>query len=201
MKLRKLKWPLIAVGILAGAFLVAFLLGVLAPPPEQAEPPPSSPLVSTVPVETQTGSLHVRGTGTVQPIREIQLTAEVGGRLVTVSDALVNGGRFEAGETLARIAPSDYRSAVEQAEAQVTEARFQLIQTRQEAGAAREEYERVRERTGRVPDPDSTALGRLVFNEPQVARAEARPPVRRASRSPPARPRRRAGRGSGRSRG
>ena len=173
MKLRKLKWPLVAVGTLAGAFLAAFLLGVLAPPPEQAEPPPSSPLVSTVPVETQTGSLHVRGTGTVQPIREIQLTAEVGGRLVSVSDALVNGGRFEAGETLARIAPSDYLSAVEQAEAQVTEARFQLIQTRQEAGAAREEYERIRDRTGRVPDPDSTALGRLVFNEPQVARAEA----------------------------
>src|SRR6056297_2430526 len=118
------KWYLIGGGILAGAVVIMVLLGVLAPAPEKGEPPPQSPLVTTTPVETRAGSLLVRGTGTVRPVREIQLTAQ-------------SGGRFRAGETLARIDPSDYRNAVRQAQAQVTQAQFQLIQAREESAVAR----------------------------------------------------------------
>jgi RND family efflux transporter MFP subunit len=168
-----LKWYFVGAGILVGAAAIMFVLYAFAPQAETSEPPPQSPRVSTTPVEVRAGSLLVRGTGTVQPAREIQLTAEVGGRLADVSDALVSGGRFAAGETLARIDPSDYRSALKQAEAQVTQAKFQLLQAREEAGAARANYERVRERAGAAPAPDSTELGRFVFNEPQVAQAEA----------------------------
>lgn len=168
-----LKWYFVGAGILVGAAAIMFALYAFAPQAETSEPPPQSPRVSTTPVEVRAGSLLVRGTGTVQPAREIQLTAEVGGRLADVSDALVSGGRFAAGETLARIDPSDYRSALKQAEAQVTQAKFQLLQAREEAGAARADYERVRERAGAAPAPDSTELGRFVFNEPQVAQAEA----------------------------
>ncbi|MCS3857654.1 efflux RND transporter periplasmic adaptor subunit [Salinibacter ruber] len=168
-----LKWSLIGGGLLLGTAVVVALLTVFAPAPETSDPPPQSPLVSTVPVDVRAGSLLVRGTGTVRPVREIELTAEVGGRLVDVSDALVSGGRFDAGATLARIDPADYRSAVQQAEAQVTQARVQLLQAQEEAGAAREDYERLRGRTGETPTPDSTELGRLVFNEPQVAQAQS----------------------------
>ncbi len=173
MDFSTLKWYLIGGGLLLGATLVIVLLTVFAPAPETSEPPPQSPLVSATPVDVRAGSLLVRGTGTVRPAREIQLTAEVGGRLVDVSEALVSGGRFEAGETLARIDPSDYQSAVQQAEAQVTQAKVRLLQAREEAGAAREDYRRIEDRTGEAPDPDSTELGRLVFNEPQVAEAQS----------------------------
>jgi len=173
MDFSDLKWYLLGSGILVGGAVVVGVLYLFAPQAETSEPPPQSPLVSTTPVEVRAGSLLVRGTGTVRPVREIQLTAQVGGRLVDVSEALVSGGRFEADEALARIDPSDYRSAVQQAEAQVTQARVQLIQAREQAGAAREDYRRVQERTEQAPAPDSTELGRLVFNEPQVAQAEA----------------------------
>lgn len=173
MDLRDLKWPLIGGGLLVGTVVVIALLTLFAPAPETSEPPPQSPLVSTAPVEVRAGSLLVRGTGTVRPAREIELTAEVGGRLVGVSDALVSGGRFEAGATLARIDPADYRSAVQQAEAQVTQAKVRLLQAQEEAGAAREDYERLQAQTGETPTPDSTELGRLLFNEPQVAEAES----------------------------
>ena len=173
MNFSNYKWTIVGGGILLGAVVVIWLLGVFAPQPEKSAPPPQSPLVSTVPVEVRSGSLLVRGTGTVRPVREIQLTAQVGGRLVDVSDALVSGGRFQAGEVLARIDPSDYRNAVQQARAQVTQAKFQLIQAREQAGAARRDYQRIKDRTGDTPEPDSTELGRLVFNEPQVAQAEA----------------------------
>ncbi len=167
------KWYLIGGSLLLGAALVIGSLTVFAPEPETSEPPPQSPLVSIVSVDVRAGSLLVRGTGTVRPAREIELTAEVGGRLIDVSDALVSGGRFEAGETLARIDPSDYRNAVQQAEAQVTQAKVQLLQAREEAGAAREDYERLQDRAGETPEPDSTELGRLVFNEPQVVQAQS----------------------------
>lgn len=173
MDARTLKWPLIGGGLLLGTAVVVVVLTVFAPEPETSDPPPQSPLVSTAPVDVRAGSLLVRGTGTVQPVREIELTTEVGGRITDVSDALVSGGRFDAGTALARIDPADYRSAVQQAEARVTEARVQLLQVQEEAGAAREDYERLQDRTGEAPEPDSTELGQLVFNEPQVAQAQS----------------------------
>ena len=173
MDAHTLKWSLIGGGLLLGTAALVAVLTVFAPAPETSEPPPQSPMVSTAPVDVRAGSLLVRGTGTVQPVREIELTAEVGGRLTEVSDALVSGGRFEAGAPLARIDPSDYRSAVQQAEAQVTQAKVELLQAQEEAGAAREDYERLRDQTGEAPEPDSTELGQLVFNEPQVAQAQS----------------------------
>ncbi len=164
---------LIGAGVIGSGILLAVLLGVFAPEPEKSDPPPTAPLVSTAPVEVQTGALRVTGTGTVRPTDEVTLTAEVGGRIVSTSDALVSGGRFQAGQTLAQIDPSDYRNAVRQAEAQVTQAEFAVIQAREEVTVAKEEYERIEERTGRAPTPDSTSLGRLVFREPQLRRAEA----------------------------
>lgn len=164
---------LIGGGLILGGVLVAVLLRFFAPSPEKSAPPPSAPLVQTAPVTVQSGSLYVQGTGTVRPTEEITLTAEVAGRIVSASDALVSGGRFDAGEVLAQIDPSDYRNAVRQAEAQVTQAEFAVLQAKEEMAVAREEYQRIKERTGRAPTPDSTDLGRLVFREPQLRQAEA----------------------------
>ena len=168
-----MKSYLIGAGILLGGGLIAFLLIALAPEPPRSDPPPQTPLVSTAPVEAQQGSLRVQGTGTVRPTQEIALTAEVGGRITEVSDALVSGGRFRAGETLVRIDPVDYEAAVEQAQAAVTDAQFQVIQAREESQAAASEYERLQRATGATAPLDSTELGRLVFREPQLRRAEA----------------------------
>lgn len=171
--MKRFKPYLIGGGILAGAALVMVLLIALRPEPPKSDPPPQSPLVSTTTAEGQQGNLTVRGNGTVRPTVQIELTAEVGGQLVSVSDALVSGGSFEAGDLLARIDPTDYENAVDQAEAQVTQREFELLQTQEEAGIAREEYQRLRQRTGSAPEPDSTSLGRLVFKEPQLKRARA----------------------------
>jgi RND family efflux transporter MFP subunit len=168
-----MKSTLIGVGILAGGALTAFLLIALAPEPPKEAPPPQTPLVATTPLTVQQGSLVVQGTGTVRAAQAIDLTAEVAGRLVSVSEALNSGGQFRAGEVLARIDPSDYRAAVEQARARVTEAEFQMLQAREEVRVAREEYDRLQRRTGRAPQLDSTDLGRLVYREPQLRRAEA----------------------------
>ena len=168
-----MKSYLIGTGILVGGAALAALLIALAPEPPKDDPPPQTPLVATTPIVVETGSLVVRGNGTVRSPRQIELTAEVAGRIVSVSDALTSGGRFRAGDVLARVDPSDYRAAVEQARARVTEAEFQVLQAREEVQVAREEYDRLRQRTGQAPSLDSTSLGRLVYKEPQLRRAEA----------------------------
>ena len=168
-----MKSYLIGSGILVGGGVLAALLIALAPEPPKDDPPPQTPLVATTPVTIETGSLMVRGNGTVRSPRQIELTAEVAGRIVSVADALSSGGQFRAGDVLARIDPSDYRAAVEQARAQVTDAQFQVLQAREEVQVAREEYDRLRQRTGHAPMLDSTSLGRLVYKEPQLRQAEA----------------------------
>ncbi len=158
--------------VLGGVGLAALLIALSPEPPTEALPP-QTPLVRTQRAQVQQGTMTVRGHGTVRPAVEIDLTAQVGGVLVSVSDALVSGGVVRQGQTLARIDPADYRNAVRQAEATVTQRQFEVLQAREEVGIAREEYARLRRRTGDAPAPDSTTLGRLVFREPQLRRAEA----------------------------
>ena len=169
----KYKSYFIGGGLIAGSLVLAVLLIALQSAPAQDPPESRAPIVSTVPVEARSGALQVRGSGTVRPPREIDLTAEVGGRIIEASDAFVSGGRFDAGDTLARIDPADYQSQVRQARAAVTQRRFEVLQAREEVGVAKEEYERLRQRAEEAPDPDSTELGRLLFREPQLRAAEA----------------------------
>ncbi len=160
-------------GFIVGSLLLAVLLVALRSAPPEDPPSNEAPLVSTTPTELRSGALQVRGTGTVRPPREIDLTAEVGGRIVSVSDAFVSGGTFRTGDTLARIDPADYQSRGRQAQAAVTQRQFEVLQAREEVGVAKEEYERMRQRAADAPEPDSTELGRLLFREPQLRAAQA----------------------------
>ncbi|MFO8231795.1 MAG: efflux RND transporter periplasmic adaptor subunit [Longimonas sp.] len=171
--MREYKSYIIGGGFIVGSLVLAVILVALRSAPPQDPPSNEAPLVSSTPIELRSGALQVRGTGTVRPPREIDLTAEVGGRIVSVSDAFVSGGTFRTGDTLARIDPADYQSQVRQARAAVTQGQFEVLQAREEVGIAKEEYDRMRQRAADAPEPDSTELGRLLFREPQLRAAEA----------------------------
>ena len=160
-------------GILAVGIVGMILMIALRPEPAKTEPERVAPLVSAeAPVE-QSGPLMVRGTGSVQPVREIQLASEVSGKIVAISDNFVSGGTFERGESLLRIDPSDYENAVAMAEAEVTQRKFNVLTAEEEVTVAREEWRRLQSRNGESDLPDSTDLGILVLREPQLAAARA----------------------------
>lgn len=165
---------LIAVGILAAGVAGLALLVALRPEPPRVEPPRQSPLVAVVVPEIRAGNLTVRATGTVRPEREINLVAEVSGKVTSVAEALKSGGFARRGQVLLRIDPADYANAVAVAEAEVTQRQFELLTAREEVAVAREEWDRLQARTGRTITPDSTAMGALVLREPQLKAAEAR---------------------------
>ncbi|MFQ5569744.1 MAG: efflux RND transporter periplasmic adaptor subunit [Rhodothermales bacterium] len=169
----KRSW-LIGIGILAIGVIGMALMIALRPEPPKTEPVKQSPLVATVQPEAREGRLVVRGTGTARPIREVSLVAEISGKVIDVSSALVSGGFFRQGQVLLRLDTTDYVNAVAIAKAEVTQRRFELLTAQEEVAVAREEWQRLQQRTGLDRQPDSTAMGSLVLKEPQLRAARAR---------------------------
>jgi len=150
---------------------VVGLLVLTASKPEmkKRKPPAPVPMVRTIEINNGPKTVYIRGEGTVRPLREINLVPEVGGKVVYVSPALVNGGVFSKGDTLLQIDPVDYELAVTLAEAKVKDAESRLELAEEEALAAVEEW--------RLLYPDSSNEDKkppaLVAKEPQLAAAQA----------------------------
>ena len=145
-----------------GAYAALLIMGA-KPEPEQRPPQISLPLVHVMEVKPESRRLTVEAEGTVAPRTTSHLTAEVSGRVVWVSPALVAGGFFKNGEVLLRIDSRVYRLAVVRARAAVAQARLKLATEEQEAALARQEWENL----GSGP-PTS-----LVLREPQINEAKA----------------------------
>jgi RND family efflux transporter MFP subunit len=132
------------------------------------------PVVAVQTVDTEQPPLEVTGWGTVQPRDTVDLVPRVGGEVVAISSNLRAGGFFAAGEVLVRIETADHALAVEQARSQVAQAEVALVMAREEAAAARRDWQR----TG---GDALTEPGPLVFREPQLRQAEAQLAAARAT--------------------
>jgi RND family efflux transporter MFP subunit len=106
-------------------------------------------------------------------LQEVNLVAEVSGKIVGLAPSMASGGIFRKGEVLVTIDPSDYVNAATMAEAEVTQRKVDVLRAREEVTIAREEWNLARRRTGlSAPEADST-LGSLALREPQLKMAEA----------------------------
>lgn len=158
---RRLLAPLLILG-LGGALAVVIATGKPAPAPEAAHPP-ALPRVQVMAAVPQTLRLPVATQGAVAPRREIDLVAQVGGRITAVAPGFVNGAFFSAGETLVTIEPRDYELALIQAGARVSQARQELATTRGQARQAQREWR----------DLGNSDANALFLRKPQLAAAEA----------------------------
>jgi RND family efflux transporter MFP subunit len=160
---------LVVIAISLTIIVVAIGLVVLMvqnrPAPETREVDQAAMLVDAVSAEEADGPFMVEAQGTVRPVTQTRLAAEVSGTLVEISDDFVAGGFFEAGDILARIDPSDYEAALLQAEAELASARARLSDETARSDQARRDWERLH--------GDSREPGELVLRRPQVAEARA----------------------------
>ena len=161
----------VPIGIVAGFFVLFSVLMATAPQPEQAEVEARPSAVFVAQAERQPVQLEVRTQGEVRPFTEIDLTAQVSGRIAFVNPDFVEGGFFEAGETIVQLEDEDYRLAVTRAEALVAQRRQQLIREQAEADLAREEWES-------LGDGEASPL---TLREPQLAEAQAQLAAAQAS--------------------
>ena len=123
------------------------------------------PFVTTVAPTVHEGRVTIRGNGTVRPLREVTLIAEVAGKITWVADEFVTGGAFRQGQEILRIDSTDYANAVTVAQAEVTQRQFDLLRAEEEMEISKEEWELLKSRTGIQRQVDSTELGSLVFKE------------------------------------
>ena len=99
--------------------------------------------------------------GTVKPQREVALKPRVSGEIIKVGDNLIPGGRFNKGEELLAIDPSDYQLVVRQLASEVArvESDMQVELGRQRV--AQKEYELLGESVSEVEKT-------LMLREPQL---------------------------------
>ena len=113
----KIKRSLLIVGLIVAALVISSLLGKMKPPPQKKEASIVELVVETMILEEHTVGFEIRSQGTVKPRTETILSAEVAGTITRVSPKFVAGGVFREGEELLQIDPTNYRVAVEQAQA------------------------------------------------------------------------------------
>ncbi len=161
----------LAAAILIGSVGTAGFLISLRPEPARREPPSRIPFAITEPAVAGAGAIPVYGSGTVRPRAQIEVAAEISGRVVWVSPAFQSGGRVGRGQLLFRLDDADHRHRVERARAVIAVQQVELLRVEEEARIAREQYERFRRRQG---DDESLAdAGPLALWKPQVEAARA----------------------------
>jgi RND family efflux transporter MFP subunit len=155
------------VSVLAPVVVIAMGAGVYGllewakPDPEKKLEAPRPLSVYVEHVERTNVALNVETSGEVRARTEIDIVAQIAGRVVSVSAEFTEGGRVTPGEALITIEDTDFRFALLQAEAVVANAEVGMQQALAAANVARKQLK------------GATNASDLALNKPQVARAQA----------------------------
>ncbi len=156
--------------LLVAAFFV-WLLAATRPEAAQKSTPPEPPLVEVQPVALTAIELSIPSQGLIRAKRRTDLAAQVSGKIVWTSEQFLSGGRFREGESIVRIDPSDYESALAQAQATLVEAEVLLTTERARAEQARRDWDRLGRGTASP----------LTLRKPQIRSAESQVEAARAA--------------------
>lgn len=113
-----------AIGLSAVGLMVLMML--LKPEPEKKEKEDLKILVDVMQLEESATVFEIRSQGTVQPLTQTVLSAEVSGAIVSISPKFVAGGVFQKNELLMRIDPTNYAAAVDQAKAMLLQRQIEF---------------------------------------------------------------------------
>lgn len=163
MKLDRKSW--LTAAVLGAAMLASSALIAFKPHPKPRAIEAVLPLVEVVTAQPATHRMLVRAQGTLAPRDEIELVAEVAGRVVWISPSFDGAGEFAANEPLVRIARDDYAIGVQRAQAAVARAESQVTLAR----AAQQRSDALYLAGAASPAAHEQALGNT-----QVAEANAR---------------------------
>ena len=143
---------------------VAWAIVAFKPETAPVAAKPVIPVVEIVIAEPQQVKLNVTSQGVVMPRQQIDLVAEVGGKIVQLHPAMVPGGFFANAERLLTIDTRDYDYAIVAAEADVAEAKRVLIAEQAQVEQAHAEWAELGQ--GEASD--------LALRKPQFAEAQAK---------------------------
>jgi RND family efflux transporter MFP subunit len=154
--------------MLAGAVAVATLLYLNRPPTDVKEPEYVPVTIDVAEVVKQTLRIPVQAQGTVTPLQQTEILAEVSGRIIEVSPSFLVGGFVAKDEVLLRIDPRDYQTNLLRAQAAVESAESNLAQEKGRAQVALREWQKLPKGSQRSQDAKD-----LYLRKPQLEQAES----------------------------
>lgn len=166
--------------LIVAAIIVLIVLASNRPAPPEREPVQTAMLVDTIAAEEAGDHFVVEAQGTVRPRTQTTLAAEVGGKVTRVADSFVAGGFFRAGEVLVVIDPSDYETALKQAEADLAAARARLSDEQSRSDQARRDWQQLH---GDARQPSDLVLRIPQLNQARAAVQAAEAAADRAQRN------------------
>ena len=155
---------------------------------EEPRVPQARERVFAVNVETAqeaTITPYLEAFGEVQSRRTLELRAAAGGRVLTLSDAFVEGGAVQEGEVLVEVDPADYAATLDRAQADLLDAQAEvrdadrgLVLAQDELQAAREQAELREKAYRRQVDLNDRGVGTAAAVETaELSAAQARQSV------------------------
>lgn len=134
-------WLVLGALVLGGGiflFLASSVAGAASRNDDGVATRDTAPLVEVSTAAAAPLRFTVRAPGRLEPRQQLAVVGEVSGKIVEVSPKLTVGGRFDTGEVLFRINPSDYRAQLEQAEAALETARANLARAKADTARQKE---------------------------------------------------------------
>jgi len=100
---------IIVIGCVVARYLIATKPKISKRPAERI-----APLVTVVPLHSQSQVIRIKAMGTVIPSREIVLKTPVGGEIISLDENFTAGGLLKEGASILQIDPRDYELALQQ---------------------------------------------------------------------------------------
>ena len=161
---RKLVVCAVVIGILALAVIGLGLMAAGKKPPEAKKRRNPTLAVTAERAFSDSVVLDVLVQGQTRPRTEVDVSPQVGGKVIYVSPQFVAGGQFKKGDVLLKLEEADFNVAVLRAEAGVARAEPLVIREMAEGEIARQDWADL----GRGGEPSP-----LTLREPQLAEAKA----------------------------
>ena len=169
----KTRKTLLTLIVLAVGIVASVLIHKLkTPPAPKPIPEVIAPIVEVMERTPATKALSVLTQGTIQPRREIDLVAQVSGKIVAVADNFADGAFAKGQQLLVNIEDNDYRYALSRAEANLAEAEQLLATEKGRAQQAKREWRNL----------GNVEANELFLRKPQLAAAKAAVEAAKADR-------------------
>ncbi|MEH6636523.1 MAG: efflux RND transporter periplasmic adaptor subunit [Halioglobus sp.] len=162
------KQLLLSFAMLAGASAITLLLYMTRPATEIQEPVSTAVSIDVAEAVKENLRIQVQAQGTVTPLRETSILAEVQGRIVEVDAGFNVGGFVSKDDVLLRIDPRDYQTNLLRAQAAVESAESILAQEKGRAKVALREWKNLPKDSQR-----SQEAKELYLRQPQLELAQA----------------------------
>ena len=159
-KWKKRLFPLLALGLGIAGFMA---FSASAQKAEEEQTVDTRPTVSVEALSAQDYQVVITGYGEVAPLETTSLAAQVSGEVVSWHPNFVPGGMIKRGEVMFSIEKDSYEAALYQAEANLSQAKAQLIEEQARADVAKDEAKRL----------PQTKVTDLYLRKPQLLSAEA----------------------------